>query len=164
MPVFHTATLTSPYGEIALAVNEEGALAALLFDGAGRLPAALGPDPELVPDAQRTAKVVEELEAYFGGDLHVFSVQVAPVIGSEFQRKVWSALSQIRFGETWSYARLAADTGSVARAVGSANGANPICLVVPCHRVLGANGALTGYSGGLERKRALLQHEGALLF
>ncbi|MBC8011400.1 MAG: methylated-DNA--[protein]-cysteine S-methyltransferase, partial [Burkholderiales bacterium] len=88
---------------------------------------------------------------------------VAPRIGSPYQRRVWQALTRIRFGTTWSYARLASEVGSVARAVGSANGANPISIVVPCHRVIGANGSLTGYAGGLDRKRWLLAHEGATL-
>jgi methylated-DNA-[protein]-cysteine S-methyltransferase len=82
--------------------------------------------------------------------------------GTPFQREVWAALRQIPAGETWSYGRLAAHIGRPAavRAVGLANGANPIGVVVPCHRVIGASGGLTGYAGGLERKRWLLAHEG----
>ncbi len=163
MPVFHTATFTSPAGEIALAVNADGTLAALDFADRDALAAHLGPDAQLVTDTNRCAGVLAELRAYFAGELREFRTPVAPVVGTPFQHRVWAALTRIPYGETWSYARLAQETGSVARAVGSANGANPISIVVPCHRVIGANGALTGYAGGLERKRALLMLEGALL-
>jgi methylated-DNA-[protein]-cysteine S-methyltransferase len=163
MPVFHTATFASPAGEIALALNTDGALAALVFTDRDTLAAQLGPDALLVADAARCAPALAELRAYFAGELRAFRTPVAPVIGSPFQRRVWAALHRIPYGETWSYARLAQETGSVARAVGSANGANPVSIVTPCHRVIGANGSLTGYAGGLERKRALLLLEGALL-
>ena len=92
-----------------------------------------------------------------------FDLPISPRVGTPFQRRVWAALARIPFGVTWSYARLAEETGSVARAVGSANGANPLSIIVPCHRVIGADGSLTGYAGGLPRKRWLLAHEGAAL-
>ncbi len=163
MQTFHTATFASPLGEIALAVNADGALAALVFADRDTLAAQLGPDAQLVADPARCADVLAELRAYFAGTLREFRTSVAPVTGTPYQRRVWAALMHIPYGETWSYARLAQETGSVARAVGSANGANPISIVTPCHRVIGANGSLTGYAGGLERKRALLLLEGALL-
>lgn len=163
MPVFHTATHASPLGEMALAIDADGALAALVFSDRDTLASQLGPDARLVADASRCAAVLAELDAYFAGTLREFRTPVAPVIGTPHQRRVWAALTRIPYGETWSYARLAAETGSVARAVGSANGANSISIIVPCHRVIGANGSLTGYAGGLERKRALLLLEGALL-
>lgn len=163
MPIFHTATFASPLGEIELALDADGALAALVFAEPEILAAQLGPDAILVPDAARCASVIAEMNAYFAGELRDFRTPVAPVIGTPFQRRVWTALLRIPYGETWSYARLATETASVARAVGSANGANPISIIVPCHRVIGANGSLTGYAGGLERKRALLLLEGALL-
>jgi len=163
MPKFYTASFESPVGELSLAIDVNGALAALLYSDLESLPPHLGLDAELIPDKTRTAAVIEELRNYFAGRLHVFTTPVAPVIGTPFQRKVWHSLTKIQFGETWSYARLAAETDSVARAVGSANGANPISIVVPCHRVIGANGSLTGYAGGLDRKRSLLLHEGVLI-
>jgi methylated-DNA-[protein]-cysteine S-methyltransferase len=163
MPAFHTALLPTPVGELTIAVDEAGALAAALFEDEQSLPSLLGPGANITADTARAASAVSELSAYFAGKLRSFTLPLAPVVGSPFQRRVWGALARIPFGTTWSYARLAAETGSVARAVGSANGANPICIVVPCHRVIGADGSLTGYAGGLERKRWLLRHEGALL-
>lgn len=163
MPVFHTAALPTPAGDLTIAVNDAGALVAAFFADEQPPAALLGPDAALTPDAVRTAPALAELHAYFLGKLRVFTLPLAPVVGTPYQRRVWEALLRIPYGTTWSYARLAAETGSVARAVGSANGANPICIVVPCHRVIGADGSLTGYAGGLERKRWLLRHEGALL-
>lgn len=104
------------------------------------------------------------LDAYFGGDLTAIDAIRVATNGTDFQRRVWAGLRRIPAGETWSYGRLAAEIGApptAVRAVGLANGANPIGVVVPCHRVIGANGSLTGYAGGLGRKRWLLTHEGA---
>jgi methylated-DNA-[protein]-cysteine S-methyltransferase len=108
------------------------------------------------PSAARRA-----LEAYFDGDLDAIAALPTATNGSTFQRKVWDGLRQIPVGETISYGTLAARIGQpkAVRAVGLANGANPIAIVVPCHRVIGANASLTGYGGGLERKRWLLAHE-----
>jgi methylated-DNA-[protein]-cysteine S-methyltransferase len=104
--------------------------------------------------------VREQLQAYFAGKLRQFEVAVAGR-GSPFQRSVWQALSEIPFGVTESYGALARRIGNAnaSRAVGLANGKNPISIIVPCHRVIGANGSLTGYGGGLERKQWLLEHE-----
>ena len=162
MPRFFSATLPSPFGEIAVAVNAEGALAAIVFTDCEALESHLGPDVLLTSDAERTAAVCGELRAYFASQLQIFTVPLAPILGTPFQRRVWTALQHIPCGETWSYARLAQEAGSAARAVGAANAANPIAIIVPCHRVIGADGSLTGYSGGLERKRRLLAHEGVL--
>src|SRR5690349_16199804 len=103
-----------------------------------------------------------QLAAYFAGRLERFDVPLAPN-GTEFQRRVWGALREIPFGVTISYADLARRVSNVAavRAVGAANGRNPIPIIVPCHRVIGSDGSLTGFGGGLERKRWLLEHEGA---
>jgi methylated-DNA-[protein]-cysteine S-methyltransferase len=103
-----------------------------------------------------------QLVAYFAGRLKVFDLPLAPN-GTEFQRRVWSALTKIPFGATTSYAQLARRVGNEAavRAVGAANGRNPIPIIVPCHRVIGSNGSLTGFGGGLPRKQWLLRHEGA---
>ena len=104
------------------------------------------------------------LKGYFAGDLDGLKTIKWRVAGTPFQRKVWTALRTIPAGTTTSYGALAAqlDMPKAVRAVGLANGSNPISIVVPCHRVIGANGSLTGYGGGLERKRWLLQHEGVV--
>ena len=104
-----------------------------------------------------------ELDAYFAGELRAFSVPLAPR-GTDFQKRVWTALTKIPFGETRTYGQQAAMIGQPAavRAVGAANGKNPIGIIVPCHRVIGANGSLTGYAGGLHNKELLLRLEGLL--
>jgi methylated-DNA-[protein]-cysteine S-methyltransferase len=111
-------------------------------------------DDRILPD------VVDQLEAYFTGELIEFDLQL-DLGGSEFQRRVWNALLTIPYGETRSYGYIANQIGAngAARAVGLANGRNPIAIVVPCHRVIGSAGSLTGYGGGLDRKRTLLQME-----
>jgi methylated-DNA-[protein]-cysteine S-methyltransferase len=103
---------------------------------------------------------VEQLEAYFAGERREFDVELDPV-GTDFQRRVWDALLTIPYGETRSYGYIAEQIGApgASRAVGLANGRNPIGIIVPCHRVIGANGSLTGYGGGLERKQLLLDLE-----
>lgn len=164
MPVFHTTTLPSPVGDLTLAVDESGALAAVLFADEQALAPLLGPDAALAATPSTAVEAARaRLAEYFAGSRKTFDLPLAPRVGTPFQRRVWTALARIPYGVTWSYARLAAETGSVARAVGSANGANPISIIVPCHRVIGADGSLTGYAGGLPRKRWLLAHEGAAL-
>ena len=108
------------------------------------------------------AAAADQLDAYFAGELTTFDLPLAPQ-GSDFQQRVWAALREIPYGETESYGELAARIGSPrgARAVGLANGKNPIGIVIPCHRVVGANGTLTGYGGGLDRKKQLLDLEHA---
>ncbi len=107
----------------------------------------------------------EKVEAYLAGDLHALDEITVNPGGTEFQQTVWSALREIPAGTTRTYAQLAASIGrpSAWRAVGLANGRNPVAIVIPCHRLVGSNGTLTGYAGGLERKRWLLHHEGARL-
>ncbi|MGA7991474.1 MAG: methylated-DNA--[protein]-cysteine S-methyltransferase [Thermoanaerobaculia bacterium] len=107
----------------------------------------------------------EALRRYFGGDLAALDGIAVDTGGTAFQQIVWTTLRRIPAGATWSYARLAKEIGrpSATRAVAAANGANPVSIVVPCHRVIGSDGSLTGYGGGLPRKRWLLAHEGALL-
>jgi methylated-DNA-[protein]-cysteine S-methyltransferase len=107
--------------------------------------------------------VRQRLLAWFSGDRDAFTALPVCPAGTEYQQRVWRALRNIPFGQTRSYGALARELGSVARAVGTANGANPIAIVIPCHRVVGANGDLTGYAGGLDRKRWLLRHEGVSL-
>ena len=111
-------------------------------------------------------EAVRQLRAYFAGDLKEFDLPLDPR-GSTFQRSVWEQLRTIGYGETASYGEIARRlgmTGAASRAVGLANGRNPIAIVIPCHRVIGANGTLTGYAGGVERKRALLDLEQGALF
>ena len=112
------------------------------------------------PNPQAFGRAVEQLGAYFAGERTDFDFEF-DLRGSEFQRRVWKALLTIPYGETRSYGQIADQIGATgsARAVGLANGHNPIAIVVPCHRVIGANGSLTGYGGGLDRKRTLLDME-----
>ena len=149
-------TVDSPVGPLRL-VAEDGALAGVYLSDHRHAPdLALPPDPDALPGVR------EQLAAYFRGELRTFDVPVA-VRGTPFQRDVWAALATIPYGETWSYAKLAAEVGRprAVRAVGLANGRNPVSVVVPCHRVVGADGSLTGYGGGLADKEWLLQHEAA---
>jgi methylated-DNA-[protein]-cysteine S-methyltransferase len=112
------------------------------------------------PEPSAFAKAVDQLHAYFAGELTDFDIEL-DLRGTEFQQRVWKALLTIPYGETRSYGEIAEQIGApgCARAVGLANGHNPIAIVVPCHRVIGANGSLTGYGGGLDRKRSLLELE-----
>ena len=134
--------------------------------GAGR-PAEPEPERGWGRDDAGLAREVAELRAYFAGELREFEMTVEPE-GTPFRRRVWDALARIPYGETWSYGELARAAGlgpGASRAVGSANGANPVAIVLPCHRVIGADGRLVGYGGGLDRKAWLLAHErGAPLF
>jgi len=153
--------LPSPIGPLTV-VAEDGRLLALYMDSQQHRPAdeSLGTAGD--PAAEPFAAAAEQLAAYFAGRLTAFDLPLAPA-GTEFQRSVWAALQTIPYGETWSYAQLAEKVGnpSAVRAVGMANGRNPIALVIPCHRVIGSDGSLTGYGGGLERKRFLLDLESA---
>ncbi len=116
-----------------------------------------------VEDADALAAVTEQLGEYFAGERRSFDLPLAPS-GSSFQQRVWEQLRRIEYGNTISYGELACRVGdpNAARAVGLANGANPIAIIIPCHRVIGADGSLTGYGGGIERKRVLLELEGSL--
>ena len=117
-------------------------------------------DRDAVRDEKALAFVQKQIDEYCAGKRRDFDLELAPT-GNDFQMKVWKALTTIPFGETTSYGALAKKIGhpDAARAVGAANGANPIALIVPCHRVIGADGSLTGFGGGLPLKRALLAHE-----
>ena len=148
--------VASPLGELTL-TGTGTALTGIRFAGPEG-PADPGPGLRRDPGPFREA--VAQLEAYFAGERRTFDLPLAPV-GTAFQQRVWAALRTIPYGETRSYGWLAAEIGAPgsARAVGLANGRNPIAVVVPCHRVIGANGTLTGYAGGMERKRLLLDLE-----
>lgn len=157
----------SPLGDL-LIVSEGGTLRALDFaDFAGRMHRLLGRHygPVDLAEGDTPPAIAAALDAYFAGDLAALDRLPVATGGSEFQRRVWAALRTIPVGETLGYGALAARLGQpgAARAVGLANGANPIGIVVPCHRVIGASGLLTGYAGGVERKRWLLAHEGVVL-
>jgi methylated-DNA-[protein]-cysteine S-methyltransferase len=161
------ATVPSPVGELLLTAEDAG-LTRVYFErhlhgdriGDAWRPAAgsSGSAADVLAVARR------QFDAYFAGELTEFTLVLAPA-GTPFQQRVWTALRGIAFGETTSYAEIARRIGAPAavRAVGAANGRNPLSIVVPCHRVIGSGGALTGFGGGIERKRWLLQHEGALL-
>jgi len=131
------------------------------MDGQRHAPPA---DPTLVRDEAPFAELIEQLERYFAGERVEFDIPLS-LEGTPFQRRAWAALREIPYGETISYGEQAARLGSpgASRAVGLANGRNPIAIVVPCHRVIGADGRLTGYGGGLERKAWLLRHEAGTL-
>lgn len=152
----------SPYGPLTL-VADDGVLCGLYMAGQRHRPAeeTFGPrDDSLLAAAE------DQLEAYFHGELKEFALELR-LAGTPFQRSVWSMLRSIPYGETRTYGELAEALGNPAasRAVGLANGRNPVGIIVPCHRVVGADGSLTGYGGGLDRKRRLLDFErGAGLF
>jgi methylated-DNA-[protein]-cysteine S-methyltransferase len=163
----YAGVISTPVGALLAVVRDDGALTALPFLGTdedARVAAeAYGSGSVVVFNENRTSHVAAELDEYFEGRRRSFTLRTEP-LGTAFQLKVWRALEQIPFGETMGYAALARRIGSpnASRAVGRANGSNPIPVVVPCHRVIGANGDLTGYGGGIEKKRVLLALEGAL--
>ena len=160
----YTATFDTPCGPFSVAVNETGAVVATAFGNLARLRDRLPGKVSLMSDtASLTAAVKLEVEAYFDKSRRSFSVPLA-AHGTVFQKRVWVALAAIPFGETLSYGQLAAALGKpgASRAVGRANATNPICLFVPCHRVIGADGSLTGFAFGEDIKRRLLLHEGSL--
>ncbi len=162
----YSSEMTTPIGRLTL-VSREDVLIAVAFEGEagstnrwltrrfGQLPMENHPDPAGAASALRT---------YFDGDLRALDRVTVDTGGTEFQREIWSALRQIPVGTTVSYSWLAARVGrpSAVRAVGAANGSNPIPVIIPCHRVIAADGTLCGYGGGLDRKRWLLTHEGSM--
>ena len=152
------STVETPVGEVTL-VSDGVRLVGVYLDGQRHRPdeATFGArDDHAAPFRQAR----EQLAEYFAGTRTRFDLPLAPA-GTPFQQDVWAALGRIPYGQTWSYAQLANEIGqpSASRAVGAAVGRNPVCVVVPCHRVVGANGDLTGYAGGVDRKRALLALE-----
>ncbi|GAA3896221.1 methylated-DNA--[protein]-cysteine S-methyltransferase [Streptomyces sp. NPDC003631] len=157
-------TITSPLGELLLVGEEHGDdidLASLSMPGQKNAPAVR---PTWRQDAARFADVAQQLSAYFDGRLTEFAITFAAA-GTEFQQRVWRELERIPYGTTTTYGALAARLGlprDRIQALGAAIGANPLLLVRPCHRVIGADGSMRGYAGGVERKVHLLTHEGAL--
>jgi methylated-DNA-[protein]-cysteine S-methyltransferase len=150
----------SPLGQILLTATS-GALTGLHFVGEKYYP-GIAPGWGYDDTTAVIKSAITQLDDYFAGNRKSFELPLAPE-GTTFQRQVWNALIKLHFGETATYAQLAQRIGNpkAVRAVGAANGRNPISIIVPCHRVIGADGSLTGYAGGLERKKALLQLESA---
>jgi methylated-DNA-[protein]-cysteine S-methyltransferase len=155
------ATIDSPVGKLMLTADDVG-LTGLYTNRSRDWPKTAAGWQR---DDKRLAKPREQLDAYFAGSLVDFDLDLAPQ-GTPFQMRVWRALCDIPLGETISYGTLARRIGNpnASRAVGLANGQNPISIIVPCHRVIGSDGSLTGYGGGLPRKRFLLQHEARVGF
>lgn len=165
---FRLARIASPIGVMLVGTDDQARLRVLDWEShAERMHRLLeryyGQGGVRLADAPADGPVAEKLGAYLAGEIDAIDDIVVETAGTAFQREVWAALRLIPAGQTWSYGQLAAEIGRplAVRAVGLANGANPIGVVTPCHRVIGAGGRLTGYGGGLERKSWLLRHEGA---
>lgn len=154
-------SIDTPLGRYTVVANEAG-VTHLQPEGSPKLPFL--DEPEAESAAEHAARGGEALADYFAGRKDAFDALVLAASGTPFQQRVWRALREIPYGHTEAYGRLAAriDRPGAARAVGTANHHNPIAIAVPCHRVIGTSGALTGYAGGLDRKRWLLVHEGTL--
>jgi methylated-DNA-[protein]-cysteine S-methyltransferase len=154
-PTFYTE-IESPLGPLLLAADDAG-LRQILFVKGRR---EAHPEPSWREDRAPHRETIQQLQAYFAGDLENFDLKLAPE-GTPFQLEVWRRLCDIPYGETISYGELAGRIGNpkASRAVGLANGSNPIPIVIPCHRVIGSNGKLTGYGGGLPIKEKLLALE-----
>ncbi len=153
-------TIDSPVGKLTLVAGDNG-LAAILWENDDQDRVRLGPLVEQ-PDHAVLVETEKQLHAYFAGELRTFTVPL-DFTGTDFQKRVWNALLTIPFGETRSYGEIARQIGSpnASRAVGAANGRNPISIIAPCHRVIGSTGALTGFAGGLAAKNLLLSLEKA---
>ncbi|MCP9952252.1 methylated-DNA--[protein]-cysteine S-methyltransferase [Actinomadura madurae] len=151
--------IDSPVGPLTL-VETDGALSGLYMEMQRHRPPADTFGAPGDPDSEPFATVAEQLAAYFAGELTEFDMPLR-LHGTPFQQRVWDALQEIPYGETTTYGELAVEIGSpsASRAVGLANGRNPVGVIVPCHRVVGSTGSLTGYGGGLDRKRYLLDFE-----
>ena len=162
VPLVAQAVIDGPIGPLTALATEKG-LAGLWFDNQTHHPGAL--DAPLDAGNAHLVSIQRWLDAYWAGREPALDSVALDLHGTPFQRAVWQALLAIAFGRTRSYGQIAAQVGggAVPRATGTAIGRNPVSILVPCHRVIGANGSLTGYAGGLPRKQHLLQHEGVLL-
>ncbi|MGX7677216.1 methylated-DNA--[protein]-cysteine S-methyltransferase [Plantactinospora sp. DSM 117369] len=157
--------LDSPIGELSVGVDDVGVCGVHFGPVEGALPATALPEaPD--PDTAGLPAAVAQLRAYFAGELTEFAVPLSVRRGSEFERAVWTEMSKIPYGETRTYGEVAAAVGDpgAARAVGVACNRNPIPVIVPCHRIVGAGGKLVGFGGGLPRKRQLLELEARIAF
>ncbi|MEO6873528.1 MAG: methylated-DNA--[protein]-cysteine S-methyltransferase [Opitutaceae bacterium] len=155
-------TFSTPTGDFSVAVDANGSVIATAFGGLPELRERFAAD-EVVHDPGRLADVRAEIAEYFAGKRTRFTLKLAPS-GTPFQQSVWAALQRIPSGETRTYGQLATELGNpnASRAVGRANATNPIALVIPCHRVIGSDGSMTGFAFGEDIKHQLLVHEGAL--
>ena len=154
-------TFSTPVGDFSIAVDANSSVIATAFGGLVELRERFAAD-EVVHEPGRVAAARREVADYFNGKRDAFTLKLAPS-GTPFQQSVWAALQRIPFGETRTYGQLAAELGNpgASRAVGRANATNPIALIIPCHRVIGSDGAMTGFAFGEDIKRWLLAHEGA---
>jgi methylated-DNA-[protein]-cysteine S-methyltransferase len=153
------ATMASPVGELRIVVSDRGVRAVLWETDVDRI-SSIDPEPIDADDDPVARRAVDQLTEYFAGERTAFDLPL-DLVGTEFQVAAWQALGRIPFGTTRTYGEQAADIGrpSAVRAIGAANGKNPVSIVLPCHRVVGADGSLTGFAGGLDAKRFLLTHE-----
>jgi len=150
----HSTVVTTPLGPVRITSSGTAITSVLFLDEEN--------EPTETPNDPLLLECTRQLEAYFSGSLTQFDLPLAPQ-GTEFQQRVWAELQKVPFGRTATYGDLAHRLGdpNLTRAVGTANGSNPIAIIIPCHRIIGADGSLTGYSGGLWRKQWLLRHESA---
>lgn len=162
-PTLSSRMHSTPIGELTLIASHKG-LRAILWPRLSPTAAGIHPRPRRDPDHPILVQTAAQLDEYFTGSRTTFDIPL-DLHGTRFQLAAWRSLATIPFGTTTSYGRQAAALGTptAARAIGSANGANPVCIVLPCHRVIGADGSLTGFGGGLPTKRWLLDHEARVL-
>jgi methylated-DNA-[protein]-cysteine S-methyltransferase len=152
-------TFDTPLGAFSIAVNQDGAVAGTAFGDVASLSRYTRlPLDDLTHDPRRVAHARTQIEQYFDGTRQEFDLPLAPQ-GTPYQQRVWQALCEVPFNQTRSYGELARRLGTSPRAMGGANGSNRICLIIPCHRVIGSDGSLTGFAYGTEIKRRLLEHE-----
>jgi methylated-DNA-[protein]-cysteine S-methyltransferase len=161
--MLHSTTHRTPVGELTLVASDQG-LRAILWPNLSPTRAGIQPRPHRNPEHPILRRTAAQLDEYFAGSRTRFDVPL-DLQGTRFQLAAWRSLADIPFGATTSYGRQAAALGipTAARALGAANGANPVCIVLPCHRVIGADGSLTGFGGGLPTKQWLLDHEARVL-
>ena len=162
-PMLHSTTHATPVGELTLVASDRG-LRAVVWPKASLRGAGISGRPHRVPDHLMLKTTASQLDEYFAGERTAFDIPL-DLEGTRFQVAAWRSLAEIPFGTTTTYGRQAAGLGipTAARAVGAANGANPVCIVLPCHRVIGSDGSLTGFGGGLPVKQWLLDHEARVL-
>jgi len=161
--MLYSTTHATPVGELTLVASDAG-LRAILWPRLSAARAGIQPRPHRNPDHPVLQQTASQLDEYFAGSRTTFDIPL-DLQGTRFQLAAWRSLAQVPFGTTTSYGRQAAALGipTAARALGAANGANPVCIVLPCHRVIGADGSLTGFGGGLPVKQWLLDHEARVL-
>jgi len=162
-PMLHSTTHPTPVGELTLVASDHG-LRAVVWPTSSLKRARVSGRPHRNPDHPILQTTARQLDEYFAGERTTFDIPL-DLDGTRFQVAAWRSLAQIPFGSTTTYGHQAAGLGipTAARAIGAANGANPVCIVLPCHRVIGSDGSLTGFGGGLPVKRWLLDHEARVL-